>query len=67
MKVTNREAQALNAIVDHGSFKGACRAMGVTLNALSGRLHAARRRNGLKTNLHLILRWDRLHRKAWTP
>jgi hypothetical protein len=64
--VTEGEAQALEAVIEEGSVKGAARVLGLTVRAVEKRLTRARERMGLSYSghfRHLIL-WDRHQRGA---
>lgn len=57
--MTPRQAQAMNAICDHGCYKLAAAALNISVSSLEQHLGAANGRVPGRTRLQRILAWDR--------
>lgn len=61
--LTPAEVQAMDAMCDHGSYKGAARAIGKSARTLENQVGAAAKRMGMQTALQRYLAWDRGRRE----
>lgn len=62
--LTDKEQLALNLLVEHGSQKIVALEMGLTPPRLSEVLGHAKQQSGERTNMLMVLAWDRMHRKS---
>jgi DNA-binding NarL/FixJ family response regulator len=62
MKVTKRQAQALDALCEHGNNKLIARALNVDIRAVETMLSRIKARTGIESRIVLAVRWDRLKR-----
>lgn len=62
--LTDRQAEAVALLVQHGGDKPVAAAMGITKTAAARLLVAAQRAAQVSTRVQLALAWDRLHRSG---
>lgn len=57
--LTDRQVEAVRALVKHGNDKGVASALGNTTHNASRLLLAAQKAMGVQTRVHLALKWER--------
>lgn len=62
--LTKAEAKALAAVCEHGSTKGAARALGLSQKTVEGQVHSSTKKGGFSTRLQCLLAWSRDGRKT---
>lgn len=61
--LTQRQAEAMDALVETGADKLAADRMGVSVNTFHEHVAAAMRHMGLRLRLHAVIWWDRWRRE----
>ncbi|MEY8688374.1 MAG: hypothetical protein AB9M53_00660 [Leptothrix sp. (in: b-proteobacteria)] len=62
--VTDGEARALDAVIEHGCQKAAARELHLSLRTIEAHLSRARNRMGLDGRIKPLIEWDRFRRAA---
>lgn len=60
LKLNDKEARVIFALIEHGSTKLAADALGVTLSTVEATLSRARKKNSMRTTLLLVVAYLRL-------
>lgn len=60
--ISAAEAAALDALIEHGSQKGAAYALGLSDKTINAHMGSVRLKMNVRTRVHYIVKWDRWRR-----